>query len=221
MKNDNLERRAVAALRNDGVSLTELTDLIREGEGALTAADVTAEETRREAIDPVLSPDPALARERVNAAEFACDRLSALLSRLEARHQQIAATERIARWEADYECVKAERDQLATELAETCPQVVAKLVDLLNRMACCERECERIASTAPSGERRRLLGPELHAKGLSHFTRDTPSFTRDLRLPEWEQPAATAWPPQRTREVLTFPLYAHRDRYSGNWWRAR
>ena len=221
MNNDNLEQRAVAALRNDSVSLTELTELICEVESALTAADVTAEETWREGIDPVLSPDPVLARERVKAAEFAYDRLGALLSRLEARHQQIAAAERNARWEADYGRVKAERDQLAAELAETYPQIVAKLVGLLNRVACCERECERIAGTAPSGERRRLLGPELHAKGLTRFTRDTPSFTRDLRLPDWEQPATTSWPPQRAREMLTFPLYAHKDRYSANWWRAR
>jgi hypothetical protein len=172
----------VAALRNDSVSLTEPTELICEVESALTAADVTAEETRREGIDPVL---------------------------------------RDARWEADYGRVKAERDRLAAELAETYPQIVAKLVDLLNRVAYCERECERIAGTAPSGERRRLLGPELHAKGLTRFTRDTPSFTRDLRLPDWEQPATTSWPPQRAREMLTFPLYAHKDRYSANWWRAR
>ena len=49
MNNDNLEQRAVAALRNDSVSLTELTELICEVESALTAADVIAEETRREA----------------------------------------------------------------------------------------------------------------------------------------------------------------------------
>ena len=45
----------------------------------------------------------------------------------------IAAAERTARWEADYGRVKAERDQLAAELTETYPQIVAKLVDLPSR----------------------------------------------------------------------------------------
>ena len=94
-----------------------------------------------------------------------------------------SAAERNAIWEADYGRVKDERDRLAVELAATYPQTVATLLDLLARVADCERECSRIASMAPAGERRRLLGPELHAKGiLTGFTRDTPSITRDLRL---------------------------------------
>ena len=105
------------------------------------------------------------------------------------------------------------RDAAAT----TYPQVVATLVDLLARVAECDKECAHVAGTAPSGEKRRLLGPELHAKKLTGFTRDTPSITRDLRLPDWNEPATTAWP-QRTREVLTFaPGYA---RSPADWWRA-
>jgi hypothetical protein len=134
--------------------------------------------------------------------------MGSLLSQLETRHRQVAAAERGANWEADYERVKGERDRLAVELATTYPKLVATLVDLLARGAQCEKECARVAETAASGEPRRLLGPELHAKGLTSFTRDMPSFTRNLRLPNWEQPATAAWPP-RTREVLTFgPAYA-------------
>ena len=62
-----------------------------------------------------------------------------------------------------------------------------------------------------------VLGPELHAKGLDRFTRDTPSITRDLRLPDWGQPATTAWPP-RTREVLTFAPVGRAQ--PADWWRA-
>lgn len=71
MNNDNLEQRAVAALRNDGVWLTELTELICEVESALTAAAVIAEETRREGIDHVLSPS-GLLRARVRAHSEHC-----------------------------------------------------------------------------------------------------------------------------------------------------
>ena len=197
--------------------MTELAELIREVESALPAAYAAAEEARREGADPLLSPDPVLARERVIAAELAYERMGSLLSRLETRHRQLAAAERTASWEADYEHVKAERDRLAVELATTYPQAVANLVDLVVRVAECDKECARVAETAASGEKRRLLGPELHAKGLTGFTRDTPSITRDLRLPDWKEPATTAWP-QRRREVLTFaPGYA---RSAADWWRA-
>jgi hypothetical protein len=129
----------------------------------------------------------------------------------------MTTTERTTSWEADYERVKAERDRLAVELATSYPQAVATLVDLLARIAECEKECSRVAETAPSGEKRRLLGPELHAKRLTGFKRDTPSLTRDLRLPSWEHPASAVWPP-RTREVLTFASgYA---RSAADWWRA-
>jgi hypothetical protein len=213
----NLEQRAVASLSNEGTSVTELAELIREVEGTLPAAYAAAEEARRQGADPLLCPDPVLARERVIAAELAYERLASLLSRLETRHRQLAATERATSWEADYERVKGERDRLAVELATTYPQVVATLVDLLARVAECDKECARVAGTAPSGEKRRLLGPELHAKRRTGFTRDTPSLTRDLRLPDWKEPATTAWPP-RTREVLTFaPVH---PRSAADWWRA-
>jgi hypothetical protein len=216
MKNEDLEQRSVAALSNDGASVTELAELIREVETAFAAACATAEEARRQGVNPLLSPDPVLARERVKAAEFAHDRMGSLLSQLETRHRRVAAAEHKASWEADYERVKAERDRLAAELATTYPQVVATLVNLLARVAECQKECGRVAETAASGEPRRLLGPELHAKRLTSFTRDMPSFTRDLRLPNWERPATAAWPPRRTREVLTFaPAHSPAD-----WWRA-
>jgi hypothetical protein len=142
MKNDNLEQRAVAALSNDGASVTELAELVREVEAALPAAHATAEEARREGADPLLSPDPVLARERVIAAELAYERADSLLPQLETRRRQLAAAERTASWEADYERVKGERDRLAVELATSYPQLVATLVDLLGRVGECEKECD-------------------------------------------------------------------------------
>jgi hypothetical protein len=131
MKNEDLEQRAVTALGSDNVSLNELADLTREAETALATAYTAVEEARREGVDPVLSPDPVAARERVGAAEFSYARATALLSRLNERCRQVAAAERNAKWEADYGRVKDERDRLAVELAATYPQTVATLLDLL------------------------------------------------------------------------------------------
>jgi len=77
MKNEDLEQRAVTALGSDNVSLNELADLTREAETALATAYTAVEEARREGVDPVLSPDPVAARERVGAAEFSYARATA------------------------------------------------------------------------------------------------------------------------------------------------
>jgi hypothetical protein len=122
MKNEDLEQRAVTALGSDNISLNELADLTREAETALATAYTAVEEARREGVDPVLSPDPVAARERVGAAEFSYARATALLSRLNERCRQVAAAERNAKWEADYGRVKDQRDRLAVELAATYPQ---------------------------------------------------------------------------------------------------
>ena len=83
MKNEDLEQRAVTALGSDNVSLNELADLTREAETALATAYTAVEEARREGVDPVLSPDPVAARERVGAAEFSYARATALLPDLQ------------------------------------------------------------------------------------------------------------------------------------------
>ena len=55
--------------------------LIAETETAIAAADEVAEAEREKALDPALSPDPKAAREAIQAAELARDRLRTLLSR--------------------------------------------------------------------------------------------------------------------------------------------
>jgi site-specific recombinase XerD len=59
--------------------------------------------------------------------------------------------------------------QLAAALVETYLKFVGEFVDLLNRMAACDRECSRIDRTATAGELGRLLAVELHARGLSEL----------------------------------------------------
>jgi hypothetical protein len=44
----------------------------------------------------------------------------------------------------------------------------------------------------------RLREVELVARNLQNFTREQPSITNELRLPDWDQPAKLAWPPPQT-----------------------
>ena len=167
-----LEERIATALSED-IASADVEALITETEAAITAADAAAEEERVKALDPIASPDPAKARAAMEDAAFTRDRLRTVLPRLQARLKQVEAAEYLARWEPDYEQVKAVRDALAAEMREVYPAAVAQLADLFQRMAECDRECSRINGSAPYGEHRRLL-----RRGADRAGRRTLAATR-------------------------------------------
>jgi hypothetical protein len=92
-----LEKQIAAALVDD-IASADLATLINEIETAISEADASAEAERAKALDPLLSPDPKAAREAMQAAEFARDRLRTVLPRLKERHKQIAAREYLTEW---------------------------------------------------------------------------------------------------------------------------
>lgn len=61
--------------------------------------------------------------------------------------------------------MKAERNALAAELAETYPPIVDRLVDLLRRVSANDAEIERVNAARPRDELP-LLCCELQARGL-------------------------------------------------------
>ena len=58
------------------------------------------------------------------------------------------------------------------------------------------RSC--INGSAPAGVALRLREVELVARNLKGFTRDEPSITNELKLPDWDQPRKLAWPRPQT-----------------------
>jgi hypothetical protein len=149
-------------------------------------------------------------------AEFARDRLRTVQPRLQARLAEAQAAEYAARWQADYEHVKAERDALAAELRETYPGVVKQLVNLFGRIVQVDTNVSRINISAPYGDHRRLLGVELTARKLDNFTTASPSVAEELQLPDWERSTVLAWPvPHRPLfSPGMVPLMPHAD---ANW----
>jgi predicted transcriptional regulator len=190
-----LEQEIVAALADADINFTDLSALIERTEAAIAEADQAAETARGTALDPALSPDAKSAREAMVAAEFDRDRLHTLLPRLQERLLQVQAAEYAARWQADFEQVEGQRNELAQECAATYPRIVAQLVDLFERIEAADKEVSRINGSAPSGEHRRLRQVELVARDLKGFTRGEPSITNELSLPDWDQPTKLVWPP--------------------------
>jgi hypothetical protein len=131
----DLEHRIAGALNGDAITSAALSELVQETEAAIVAADVTVEEERANALDPARSPDPKVAREALQTAEFARDRLKTLLPRLQKHARHIAYCEAYGRWLQSYEAVKAEHDAAVEELRQVYPNVVETLVPLLTLSA--------------------------------------------------------------------------------------
>jgi hypothetical protein len=208
-----LEQKIATSLANPHIASVELMDLTRETERALGEAEATAKAERERAFDPVRSPDAAEAERSVWVAEFRRDRLRSFFSQLRQRLAEVKTAERAARFQADYEAVKAKRDALAEELAELYPSLVAQLCDLFQRAETIDQECLRINSAASTGERRRLLGVELTARGLESFGIDNTAITETVKLPEWAHTDRMAWPPAKTPlgVLMAMSMVPHHD----------
>src|SRR4029450_6965597 len=103
--------------------------------------------------------------------------------------RQVRAAEEDAGCRAAYEKAKAERIQLAAELAELYPAFTDKLANLLARIDDTDREIEYVNGRLPS-DASPLLVAELVARGLEGFAQDglsTSRITGQGRVPAFER----------------------------------
>jgi hypothetical protein len=196
-----LESRIAAALAGP-VTSAVLAALVRETEMAIGAADKDAKEARERALDPVASPDPTKAREAMEAAEFARDRLKTVFPRLQSCFDKVSAQETYDAWIVEYERVKQFRDAAADELKAIYLPFLAAMTDLLLKVEIIDAEVRRINAAKPyhaaaaNGDGRHLREVELEARGLESLGH-TLSILKDMRLPKWERAELPAWPPHR------------------------
>jgi hypothetical protein len=223
-ENEALEQRIAAALTATDMAADVIADLLAEAEEAMIAADEAVEVEYERAHDVLISPDADKAREALQLVEFRRDRLRTALTQLEARWAQVAAAEDAAKWEADYESRKAERDALAREFPQLYSELSDRLANFFHRVAAVDKECERVNGTASAGEHRRLLGVELTARNLDNFSHSNPSIIDAVRLPTFEQSDRMAWPlPQIPLAAILAASMTppHDPRFSANWAAAR
>src|SRR5262245_60917162 len=152
---ENLERRIAAALADEATTSTEISKLLEEADAAIIAADETTKEERTKALDPVLSPDPKAAREAMQAAEFARDRLRTVLPRLRKHLVCVQYAEAHACWRKQYEAIRTKRGAAAEEMKTVYLKVVTELVELLTRVREIDAEILRVNRSKPhmQGER--------------------------------------------------------------------
>lgn len=200
---DSLEKCVIAALALDFLPSADLQTLILQMNAAISEAENAAATARESAFDPTRSSDLQAAQREMENTALRLGRLQTLAPRLQSKYQESLAAETHARWLADYESVKAQRDDLAAEFRQCYPALVNELAGLFAEMKRIDGECERVNSAASGirNEHRRLLGCELAARGLENFSASAPSILqhqdRGLRLPDFPDSSALAWPPPR------------------------
>jgi hypothetical protein len=203
---DSLEARIARACVNGNgapqVTSAEVARLIRPTEAALQAAKDRAAQARQRALDPVITASAlAQARADMDDAAFQHERLEAALGRLRTRRHQLALLEEDARRSADYERLKAVRDQLAQELADVYPEFAARLGALLPRLVANNAALAVLNRSLPQGASP-LRSAELVARGLPAFQigiTSFPSIVDTLRLPKFIPSNSNHpyhWPPR-------------------------
>ena len=168
--------------------------LIQEAELAARVAGDAAKRARTRALGPA-TIDAAAARREMEDAAFWHEWLQAAVSRLRERQ----AVEEENRRRAAYEEAPAERDELAAELAQVYPQLVAQLADLLGGLRASDDRIEYMNAHALPRGCGPLLVAELVARKLDCFARDSvdiPRIARRVQLPAFEYDAhhPYAWP---------------------------
>jgi hypothetical protein len=197
----DLDDRITAAFA-DGAKSDDVESLIGEAEAAAIAAGDTAERARSRALDPAISSaDVASARREMDDAAFRRDRLQVAVTKLGVRLAELRAQEENHRRRVTYEQVKAKRDKLAAELADTYPGIERQLVDLFARLDANDREIANINAHLPTNAER-LRVAELVARGLPGLVKNGIQIDRMaelLALPAFKFSALhpLAWPQSR------------------------
>lgn len=219
MSQTDLEQRISAALNAPDLKAAELATLLDKTQAAIVAADTAAAVERDRSLDPALTDDPGQARQAAEDAVIASGRLTTLKNRLAAKLGEVQQAERLDQWLDDYLTHEAKQDKLVEEF-RAYPEIVAKLVDLFQRMAAFDAELNRLHSARPAGVSEHLLGAELTARGLTGFTRDQPSIIKTVQLPQFENSRRMAWPPPVPSAAAAFAASMMLPQHRGpDWWR--
>jgi hypothetical protein len=133
MAKQELETRIAAALTSDSITSANFYALIEETTAAITEGETTAAQEKERAFDPALSPDPKLARERMEDALFKVGRLKTLLPRLQKLACEVRAREEIVAFAVKRDALQAEGDALEQELDETYCEYAERIVDVFRR----------------------------------------------------------------------------------------
>jgi hypothetical protein len=207
-----LEKKITDALADGAITSANLAALISKLEAGIAQANENAERERSKALNPLTSPDARAARETLKAAEFACERLQALLPRLKQRYQQVAGQETYNSWAAEFDQFLPRYDVAVTNLKSVYEEFEAKIVSALVEAQAVDAEAHRLAGSKPhhlpqtNGDGRHLPKVELAARGLAGVAPGC-SLMTDLKLPKFNSVNELAWPPPQPNMAVEVAMH--------------
>jgi hypothetical protein len=104
-------------------------------------------------------------------------------------------------WLADFDAVKPKHDAAVAKLKKVYLECQGKLVDALMEAQAVDAEVRRVANAKPydlpqaNGDGRNFLEVELAARGITGVGLGGHSLMKDVKLPDFGEPAKLAWPP--------------------------
>jgi hypothetical protein len=110
--------KITAAVDSKNITADALAELIAEAQFTLTQANEAAKAERARALDPTRSTDPVQAKQAMEAAAFARDRLHNILPRLAQRQQEVSAQELYDAWAQTFDRRAPRHTTAAAKLRE-------------------------------------------------------------------------------------------------------
>jgi hypothetical protein len=217
-------------------TLKERIDLAIQPDAAVASADLAAliKETETEIAETNQlwrSADKTLPLGlELMAAISVMEGLRLLLPKLQARYEYVHELEQLAaffaarkaEWLAEYEALKRERDALAEELPQVYPDAAGKIANLFARIANNDAALSELHQSRPDGLEQYLRSAELHARGLSSFSRNTPSLLASVHLFDWDS-GQQIWPVRRSSlpasGFIATSMQVSGRRFTDEWWK--
>jgi hypothetical protein len=149
MDKQELETRIATALTSGSIASANVNALIEETTAAIVEGEKAAAEERERAFDPALSPNPKLARERMEDTLFLVGRLKTLLPRLQKLACEVRTREENVAFAATRDALQAESDAIEDELIGIYRECSERIIDVFERASAFQDRVRRKLPPVP------------------------------------------------------------------------
>jgi hypothetical protein len=216
LEDDSLEQRLGTALTDDSLSAEQLGTLLDECTAAIHAAEQQAALLKEQIMYPSIYPDAKAAREQMENATFAANRLLTLNGRLAQTYQARCQQEAHVQYLADLEALRPKHTEVVRRFMLVA-DLIGEIRDTFQAAVDMDAECSALHGRAPAGEPARLAKVETAARSNGKL-----SLLKGTTLIDFDT-SEQCWPPRSTMgSVLIGPMDARKYQFdcSGDWWRA-
>jgi DNA repair exonuclease SbcCD ATPase subunit len=178
-------RQRIADALTKPTTPAELRSCIAHSQADLARVERERERAEAVAVDPLSTEEQATeARRDYESRRFDAERLTASVTRLDARLSEVTAAEEQAARQRQYDAALAVRDSASEKLRTLYPQAVALITDALATLAEAEAAVLAANRNKPTGADH-IMATETHANGgaLANGRNDVWPIAEQIQLP--------------------------------------